>query len=269
MANVLSTDRLDRERRFHDAQAVERARTFLREPDRLRFHDDDYLDHEPWVRPAIEALGVLSGRTVLDWGCGHGMAAVVMARRGAAVAACDLSHEYTREAARRASANGVSVRCLQADAHRLPFANESFDVVWGHAILHHLDIGAAARELRRVLRPMGVAVICEPWDGNPLLRWTRRRRLLSRNAHTDDERPLNDADLKTVGSVFPSVRAQGFQLFSMVHSKAPRMPGRQWTRRNDARLLERWPSLQRFGRYVVLTLRRTEPDLSRVLSAVT
>jgi len=52
---------------------------------------------------------------VLDYGCGHGMAAVVLARRGARVTAFDLSARYVAEAAARARANGVNVGFLQAD----------------------------------------------------------------------------------------------------------------------------------------------------------
>src|SRR5262245_50427085 len=169
-----ATERLLREREFHDRQACDRAETFSREPDRLRFSDADYLDHETWVRPAFARLGEVRGKIVLDWGCGHGMAAVVLARHGAAVTACDLSAGYVAEARQRARANRVPVRCLVADAQRLPFAGQSFDAVWGHAILHHLDVPQAARELRRVLRPGGVAVLCEPWDGNLLFRLARR-----------------------------------------------------------------------------------------------
>lgn len=268
MATITSHDRLEREQRFHDAQAAERARTFAREPGRLQVCDDEYLDHEPWVRPAMAQLGTLAGRTVLDWGCGHGMAAVVMARRGAIVSACDLSLEYTREASRRAAVNGVQVHCVQADAHRLPFAGESFDAIWGHAILHHLDIESAACELRRVLRPTGTAVLCEPWDGNPLVRLARRCRFPGRKAHTDDERALTEDDVQTLRGVFPIVNRQGFQVLSIMHSAASRAPGRRWALRGDARMLERWPSLQRFGRYVVLTLRQVGPDLSQPPMAV-
>ena len=167
-------DRLKREQNFHDAQAAERARTFLAEPQRLRFTDNEYLDHQSWVRPAMDRLGPLAGRSILDWGCGHGMAAVVFARCRAQVTACDLSSGYVRETQRRAAANLVSVRCVQADAHRLPFGPASFDAVWGHAILHHLDVPRAAAELRRVLRPDGIVVLCEPWGGNLLLRFARR-----------------------------------------------------------------------------------------------
>src|SRR5438093_5106158 len=84
---TLATDRIDTERQFHDRQARGRATTFRRRPDDLRFSDDQYLDHESWVRPAFAKLGPLAGKRALDYGCGHGMTAVVMARRGGAVSA--------------------------------------------------------------------------------------------------------------------------------------------------------------------------------------
>src|SRR5215211_7111804 len=108
-----ATDRLRREQRFHDDQARGRAATFAHDPRRLRFADADYLDH-------------VRGKAVLDVGCGHGMAAVVLARRGAAVTACDLSAGYVAEARARAAANEADVHCVQADAHRLAFAAGSF-----------------------------------------------------------------------------------------------------------------------------------------------
>ena len=55
-----------------------------------------------------------------------------------------------------------------------PWAVFQTDAVWGNAILHHLDLAKAGRELRRVLAPGGVAVFCEPWGGNPLLAFARR-----------------------------------------------------------------------------------------------
>jgi hypothetical protein len=72
-------DRVPHERHFHDAQALRRADTFRRDPERLHFSDDAYLDHESWVRAAWARLGPIAGRHVLDYGCGHGMASVVRA----------------------------------------------------------------------------------------------------------------------------------------------------------------------------------------------
>ena len=77
-------DRLAAEQQFHNAQAAGRAGRFA-DVARLRFRDADYLDHETWIRPAMEMLGDVRGKDVLDHGCGHGMASVVLARRGARV----------------------------------------------------------------------------------------------------------------------------------------------------------------------------------------
>src|SRR5262249_25493392 len=182
---ISAMDRLRSEQHFHDRQARERASAV-----RLRFDDADYLDHETWIRPAFAQLGEVRGLPVLDYGCGHGMAAVVLARAGAHVTAFDLSSGYVEEARARARANGVHVELVQADGERLPFADGAFDRIWGCAVLHHLEVRTAGRELRRVLRPDGRAVMCEPWGGNPLLQLARERLPYPGKHRTADERPL-------------------------------------------------------------------------------
>jgi SAM-dependent methyltransferase len=250
-----ATDRLVSEQLFHDRQAHARAPN-LHHADTLRFADNDYLDHETWIRPAVERLGGVSGLPVLDYGCGHGMASVVLARRGARVTAFDLSPGYLAEARRRARANNVTVTFLQADAERLPFADGSFARVWGNAILHHLDLPSAARELHRVLQPGGVAVFCEPGGENPLLNWARRRLPYRGKERTPDEQPLRPRHLRELREVFPALEVEGYQLLSMVRRvlRLGRVvSGLTWC---DARLLRLAPSLSRFCRYVVLTIRK-------------
>jgi ubiquinone/menaquinone biosynthesis C-methylase UbiE len=249
-------DRLSSERAFHDQQAHQRAATFAQLPAELRFHDDAYLDHETWIRPALERLGPLAGRSLLDYGCGHGMAAVVLARRGARVTAFDLSPGYLAEAHVRARANDVAVAFVQADGERLPFADGSFDRVWGNAVLHHLDLPKAARELFRVLRPGGLAVFCEPWGENPLLNWARRNFPYPGKGRTPDEQPLRRRHLRILRQVFPRVETQGFQLLSMVRRVLPDRRLVTPLQRADDWLLTRWPPVQIFCRYYVLTLRR-------------
>jgi ubiquinone/menaquinone biosynthesis C-methylase UbiE len=249
-------DRLSTEQAFHDQQAQLRLATLACRPDLLYFDDDTYLDHETWIRPAFRQLGDLDGRSVLDYACGHGMAAVVLARQGARVTAFDLSSAYLREARARARANRVGIDLVQADGERLPFADGSFDRIWGNAVLHHLDLAVTAPELFRVLRPGGVAVFCEPWGENPLLNWARRRLPYPGKERTPDEQPLRRRHVYLLRQVFPQVEARGHQLFAMGRRvlKASRfMTG--LTRADDWLLLG-LPLLQRFSRYVVLTLRR-------------
>ena len=251
-----ATDRLHSELAFHDRQARERAAAFAADPRRLRFDDDAYLDHETWMRPAFARLGDVRGLRVLDYGCGHGMAAVVLARRGARVTGFDLSPGYLEEAHARAAANGVAVAFAQADGERLPFADGAFDRVWGNAVLHHLDLERAGRELYRVLRPGGLAVFCEPWGENPVLNWARRRLPYPSKGRTPDEQPLRRRHVRTLRRIFPRVEVRGFQLLSMARRvlRSRRLVAAldAW----DAVLLARVPALEQFCRYAVLTLHR-------------
>ena len=151
---------------------------------------------------------------MLDLGCGHGMATVVLARRGADVTACDLSLGYLREARARAAANRVAARWVLGDGQRLPFADAAFDRIWGSAILHHLDLRRAGPELRRVLRPGGAIAFCgEPSRrGDRLAAYPKRaalkisplwRRLVRADARVDsfDEHEAAEHDLEHVVDV--------------------------------------------------------------------
>jgi SAM-dependent methyltransferase len=253
---MTGTDRRIAEQEFHDRQAAERAASYRSGRADLVFEDAAFLDHETWVRPAFSRLGNLRGRRALDYGCGHGMAAVVLARAGAAVAAFDLSPGYVAEARARAAANGVRVEFSVADGEALPFPDESFDVVWGNAVLHHLDLARAGRELFRVMRPGAAAVFCEPWGGNPLLGLARRWLPYPGKDRTPDERPLTSRDLAPLRTVFPSLEFEGFQLFGMLRRIAGRARAWSVVDRIDAALLRHVPPLGNLCRYAVLTLRK-------------
>jgi ubiquinone/menaquinone biosynthesis C-methylase UbiE len=253
---MAATERRNAEQLFHDSQARERAGDFSREPATLCFSDDDYLDHETWIRPAFRQLGDTRGLKVLDFGCGHGMAAVVLARAGARVTAFDLSGSYIGEAHRRAFANQVDIDFVQADGERLPFANSSFDRVWGNAVLHHLDVEIAARELHRVLCPGGLAVFCEPLGENPLLNWARNRLHYPGKQRTVDESPLRKEQVRVLETIFPRVHSRGFQLLAMARRLIGSGKVSEGLDRCDQSLFTLFPGLQRYCRYILLTLRR-------------
>lgn len=246
--------RLTTEQAFHDSQAARRRQALT--ADDLIFADDAYLDHESWIRPAFAWLGDPRGLKILDLGCGHGMAAVVLARRGAEVTGLDLSTGYLAEARRRAEANQVAATWVQADAERLPFPGKTFDRIWCHAILHHLDLPRAAAELHRVLKPGGWAVVCEPWGDNPLLRWARARIAYPEKERTPDEMPLRASCLPILRKQFPQIEWRGHQLTSMMR----RVVGdTAWTRaltHIDRVCLAAVPPLRHWCRYAVLRLPR-------------
>lgn len=106
------------------------------------------------------------GERVLDLGCGSGLdafvAALLVGARGGAVGV-DLVPEMLEVAARGASGwEGGNVEFVPADVERLPFEDESFDVVLSNGVLNLVpDKDAAFREARRVLRPSGAFVAAD------------------------------------------------------------------------------------------------------------
>ncbi len=109
-----------------------------------------------------DVAGVRAGQSVLDVGCGPGaLTGVLVDRLGTgAVAAVDPSPPFVAECIARHP--GVLVREGRAEA--IPFDDASFDVALAQLVLHFVsDPAKAAGELRRVLRPGGVAAACV-WD---------------------------------------------------------------------------------------------------------
>jgi len=77
----------------------------------------------------VEACDIGPGMRVLDVAAGTGNASLPAAQRGATVTASDLTPELLQAGRRRAEADGLELEWVEADAEKLPFDDESFDVV--------------------------------------------------------------------------------------------------------------------------------------------
>jgi ubiquinone/menaquinone biosynthesis C-methylase UbiE len=104
-----------------------------------------------------------SGMDVLDCGCGPGTMTVQVAEIVAPGTVVGIDLETTQFAVgrERARERGLdNVRFEPASIYELPFADESFDAVYAHAVLYHLARPEAAlAEMRRVLRPGGLIAV--------------------------------------------------------------------------------------------------------------
>src|SRR5689334_22075575 len=97
-------------------------------------------------------------RQVLEIGAGTGYFSLNLLQAGIVrEATCtDISPGMVAMLAENAKQLGLDVRTARADAESLPFAGASFDLVLGHAVLHHVpDLPRAFAELHRVLQPGG------------------------------------------------------------------------------------------------------------------
>ena len=115
---------------------------------------------------------------------------------------------------------------------------------------------APGAELRRVLRPGGTAVFCEPWGGNLLLQFVRKYVPYPSKHRTPDEQPLRTRNLLPLHSHFTAIDLRGYQLFGMIRRAWRRESAvGGWLDRLDERIIRRSHFLENWCRYVVISLR--------------
>ena len=147
---------------------------------------------------------------VLEYGCGPGSMAFDLARLGSSVTGIDISSVAIELAQTKAEAEATeNLEFLEMNAEQLTFQDDSFDLICGSAILHHLDLAKAYSELARTLRPDGYAVFIEPLGHNPIINFYRR---LTPHLRTADEHPLLIRDLELAKRHFGRVQVRFFQL---------------------------------------------------------
>jgi len=212
----------------------------------------------------------LEGACVCEVGCGYGVISAWFAQQGAWVCAFDVSEANIRIAERAARVNQVSDRvCLSVlPAECLSYADDMFDLVFGNAVLHHLDLAISAREFYRVLRPGGVAIFREPLGENRLLEWARRCPWRSENhRHSPDERSLRYSDVDILRTIFPKVDLREAELLAVLRAVArkaeigmlaiPRWEGvMKRLERMDRWLFRHFPFIRPLASYSVLCLHK-------------
>lgn len=127
-------------------------------------------------RRAAVAIGLLGSGSgdVLDVGMGAGFLCAELDRRGWAVSGVDLAPAMVDGA--RARLPHLRDRLVQGSVHALPFDDESFNAVVATGVIEYAvdDLDGAVRELARVLRPGGVAVVSYPNHRAPVTLWRGR-----------------------------------------------------------------------------------------------
>jgi ubiquinone/menaquinone biosynthesis C-methylase UbiE len=113
-----------------------------------------------------KALGGLEGarfRDGLEIGSGTGYFSLNLMQLGVIerLTATDISPGMLQRLSNTAKALGLEAETVATEAEELPFEDESFDLVFGHAVLHHIpNLDRAFAEFRRVLRPGGAIAFC-------------------------------------------------------------------------------------------------------------
>ena len=205
----------------------------------------------------------LDGKRVLDYGCGAGENACLLAACGAHVTGFDISPVSISKARRRAELMGLSDRTRfdVLPAGQTNYADQSFDIIIGFAVLHHLHmiLDDVYIEINRLLKPDGAVYFIEPVANNNLLRKLRHKVPVELVA-TADERQLEYHELERVRDYgFPEVTFQHFRFIERLH----RLLGnhcRTALRRLDYHLEKCFPSLRpMYG--ILLVMAHKHPEI--------
>lgn len=165
---------------------------------------------EPWYGMLMESMGDISGKRMLLVGAGRSCKEVYFAMCGADVVFTDISLEgilgssADYNASRAAvdkylngrAAKWGSIQFHASDANYLPFPDESFDIVYGAAFVHHLDDWSPFfLEVQRVLKAGG---ICRFYDQADSRLWSFLKRTLFRplQMYSYWRQPRSEGDLR-------------------------------------------------------------------------
>ncbi|HXI22527.1 MAG TPA: class I SAM-dependent methyltransferase [Pyrinomonadaceae bacterium] len=156
-----------------DSDLKERVRAFWQEhPCGSKFSDaeigtreffdrvEQHRYEKEWHIPTAADFASTRGLKVLEIGCGVGTDGLQFARAGATYTGVDLTEAAVELARKNFESAKMPGEFRVSDAENLDFADESFDIVYSHGVLHHTpDIEAAVREIHRVLKPGGRAIV--------------------------------------------------------------------------------------------------------------
>ncbi len=112
-----------------------------------------------WATPEsrLHVLGDVSGKDVLEFGCGGAQWSTALARHGARPVGLDLSERQLAHARQLRRETGITFPLVQASGERLPFADASFDVVFAdHGAFSFADPHHTVPEAARVVRSGGL-----------------------------------------------------------------------------------------------------------------
>jgi SAM-dependent methyltransferase len=213
-------------------------------------------------KEAIDAIGDVRGLRVLDYGCGFGNLGMYLSLCGAQVWGFDFSSPAIETANQAARRYELSALFEQMDAEDLRYADDSFDLIIGFGVLHHvIKYPRASSELFRLLTPGGRAVFHETlWD-NPFINFARR----FTSEHTDaGDAHLTDKNIREFCRDFSQVRIEKRNLLYMLKRLArlphpdpglPATPRPFWraVKSLDVQLL-RFAPLRRFCGEVIIYL---------------
>ena len=153
-------------------------------------------------------------KIVLDYGCGIGSVTQKIATlKPSKLFGIDISEISISKAIENAKNLNLQINYSVDNCEETRFKAETFDLVFGSGILHHLDLEKSLVEINRILKKGGEMVFLEPLGANPLINFYRK---LTPKSRSEDEHPFLKKDFNFINSLFKQVTVKYYGFFTLI-----------------------------------------------------
>ena len=150
---------------------------------------------------------------LLDYGCGIGNSLEkVISFKPDKITGIDIS-EVSIEKAKKIPKMNTNIELFVDNCEKTKFDANTFDLVYGTGILHHLNIDMCLKEINRILKPRGKLLFVEPLGTNPLINLYRK---LTPNSRSIDEHPLVNNDFELIKKYFKKIKIKHYGFLTLV-----------------------------------------------------
>jgi len=208
MNNTMDLDRAKREKEWYNEKSGGHARVST-----SKFYSVFGLLMKEFIPVIIGNLNK-DETVLLEYGCGVGYYLVNFAskiKKGVGIDISEVLIGWARQMCKKRNIENLEFSVM--DAMNTSFENDSFDIIHGVAILHHLDIKKSLEEVNRILKKGGKAFFIEPLDTNFVIKLYRK---MTPKARTMDEQPLRRKDIALIKSMFPNAEIKYYFCLSLL-----------------------------------------------------
>jgi len=151
---------------------------------------------------------------ILDYGCGIGSSLKkVIEFNPKKITGIDISDISIEKAKKIIKVDNFNVDLFVDNCENTKFNDNTFDIVYGTGILHHLDIEVCLKEIHRILKPGGKFLFIEPLGTNPLINFYRK---LTPKSRSEDEHPLIGKDFNLIENKFVKIKIKYYGFLTLI-----------------------------------------------------
>ena len=153
-------------------------------------------------------------KTVLDYGCGSGTITQKIANSNPfRLNGIDISEVSINKAIDEAKKLNLQIEYTVDNCEKTKFKENTFDLIFGSGILHHLNLEKSVDEINRILKNNGEMIFLEPLGTNPIINFYRK---LTPKSRSVDEHPFLKKDFDFINSLFNHVTVRHYGFFTLV-----------------------------------------------------